>query len=397
MDIQRKKIGFLLHGIFYGGASRSFIQIIDKLHQTKMFDIYVYTVSISSYQVKYEILKRVKCIKKIKLNIITANQAYSSNINDFEKINKKDIYNFIELIKKDKIDILHVNTTVFSHILNEVKLNTNIKIIVHIRELIPGDTVIGRTIIDNIKRNSNFIICISENEESNFKDFEKRDVIPNTVDFNEIDSIKKNKFRRKYKIDENIVLITMSSHLYRPKGHLLLLEAINIFAKEYPKKDFLFLIVGAKLNFYYLKKILKKLLHIEDYLGEIFDKIKELKKDKYLKLIPYTYDIYPIIKDSDIIVRPSLSLDPWGRDIIEGMAFGKPIIATGSSSFYIIPGETGFLVNPDPKELAVRLKQLVEIKSLRDIMGKNGRERIEKICNSNININKIINIYNELV
>ncbi|NMC98126.1 MAG: glycosyltransferase family 4 protein [Bacteroidales bacterium] len=397
MDSQRKKIGFLLHGIFYGGASRSFIQLIDKLYKTELFDIYVYTVSISSNQVKNEILKRVKCIKKVRLNIVTANQAYTSNENDLNKINKKDINYFIELIKKDQIDILHVNTTVFSHILNEVKLNTNIKIIVHIRELIPSDNVIGIKIIENIKNNANFIICISENEEKNFIDFQKREVIPNTVDFDEIDSVKKNTFRNLHKINENIVIITMSSHLYKPKGHLLLLDAIKIFTDEYSNDNFLFVIVGAKLRFYYFKKYLKRLLKVEDYLTEIFDKIQELKLKKYVKVIPYTYNIYSIIRDSDIIVRPSLSLDPWGRDIIEGMAFGKPIIATGSSSYYIIPGVTGFLVEPDPKALAEKIKLLVKNKQFSEALGNKGRERIEKICNSDINIKKIINIYNELV
>ena len=47
---------------------------------------------------------------------------------------------------------------------------------------------------------------------------------------------------------------------------------------------------------------------------------------------------------TDFIVRPSLSNDPWGRDVIEGMSLGRVVIATGNFNGFIKSGENGFLI-----------------------------------------------------
>lgn len=47
---------------------------------------------------------------------------------------------------------------------------------------------------------------------------------------------------------------------------------------------------------------------------------------------------------ADFIVRPSLSNDPWGRDVIEGMSLGGVVIATGNFNGFIKSGENGFLI-----------------------------------------------------
>ena len=50
------------------------------------------------------------------------------------------------------------------------------------------------------------------------------------------------------------------------------------------------------------------------------------------------------MRHTDFIVRPSLSNDPWGRDVIEGMSHGGVVIATGNFNGFIKSGENGFLI-----------------------------------------------------
>ena len=50
------------------------------------------------------------------------------------------------------------------------------------------------------------------------------------------------------------------------------------------------------------------------------------------------------MKLADFLVRPSISNDPWGRDVIEGMSMGRVVIATGNFNGFIKNGENGFLI-----------------------------------------------------
>ena len=50
------------------------------------------------------------------------------------------------------------------------------------------------------------------------------------------------------------------------------------------------------------------------------------------------------MKLTDFLVRPSMSNDPWGRDVIEGMSLGRVVVATGNFNGFIKNGENGFLI-----------------------------------------------------
>lgn len=386
-----------MHGIFYGGASRSLIQLLKILNSVDRFEFLIYTTSVSSREVKAEIQNYCKSIKIVNLKIITANQATISSTKTFSKSKTVGVEKFIKQLETDNIEILHINTTVFSHILKPIKDSTEIKTIVHVRELLPmyGKSLIGDFITDQIKGFSDHIICISNNEAERFKEYKRKAVLPNPIDFIEIDSTNGG-FRAQNKIEANTVVVTMSSHFYKQKGHLLFLESLKIIIEKYKKERVLFLIVGLKPKYFLLKKTVKKILFLPDYLSEVKSNIKQNNLHQYVRLIPYTHNIFPIIKESDIIVRPALTADPWGRDIIEGMAMGKPIIATGNSTYYISPGETGYLVLPDADELAAKINELVDDKSKRELFGLKGRSKIEEMCDTKKYFQSIIEIYDNI-
>ncbi len=59
------------------------------------------------------------------------------------------------------------------------------------------------------------------------------------------------------------------------------------------------------------------------------------------------------------LVRPSYENDPWGRDVIEAIAAGVPVFATGRFDGVVRPGLTGYLFDPfDPECIADELVAL---------------------------------------
>ena len=66
--------------------------------------------------------------------------------------------------------------------------------------------------------------------------------------------------------------------------------------------------------------------------------------------------------------------------ILEGMAMGKPVVATavGGNSELVVPGQTGYLVpSEDGTNLATAINRLLEDPDAARAMGQAGRQRIE--------------------
>ena len=93
-----------------------------------------------------------------------------------------------------------------------------------------------------------------------------------------------------------------------------------------------------------------------------------------------------------IYVRPSGH--PWGRDIIEAMAYEVPIVANGTSEFYIKQNFTGILAKPnDAEDLANKIYQLAINERLRKKFIANALNQIKIQCDAESHAKLIQQIY----
>lgn len=92
-------------------------------------------------------------------------------------------------------------------------------------------------------------------------------------------------------------------------------------------------------------------------------------------------DLPKLYMEADICVVPSIWPEPFGIVAVEGMAAGKPVIATevGGLKTIVREGETGFLVPPlDSKSLKEKLEVLLNNPQLRIQMGNRARQIVEQ-------------------
>ena len=73
----------------------------------------------------------------------------------------------------------------------------------------------------------------------------------------------------------------------------------------------------------------------------------------------WTSDVEETMSAMHCIVRPDFTGSPWGRDVIEAMSVGRPVLATGENTVFVQPGVTGRLV--PPKDPAAIGRALVEL------------------------------------
>ena len=104
------------------------------------------------------------------------------------------------------------------------------------------------------------------------------------------------------------------------------------------------------------------------------------KYKKYIRFLGKQKNVEPIIKMFDIGVLVSYE-EGISNSIMEYMAFEKPVIATkhGGNEEIVINDKTGFIIKPKSiNELIEKMEYLLDNKDIARLMGRSGKERLEK-------------------
>ena len=126
---------------------------------------------------------------------------------------------------------------------------------------------------------------------------------------------------------------------------------------------------------------------VDDQSGNYYrDSLKNLCADGlesnvfFKGAVPYQ-KVFEYYRSADILVNPSFS-ESFGMSLAEAMSAEKPVVATrvGGMVNVVDDGKTGILVEPgDECTLADAIARLIDNPSLRNRMGKAGRERILRL------------------
>jgi glycosyltransferase involved in cell wall biosynthesis len=92
-------------------------------------------------------------------------------------------------------------------------------------------------------------------------------------------------------------------------------------------------------------------------------------------------DLPASIRESDVLMMPTIAQEALGRTAVEAMAAGRPVIASrlGGLPYTVAEGSTGLLCEPgDAEDLARKMEVLLDDPDLRARMGLAGRRRFEE-------------------
>jgi glycosyltransferase involved in cell wall biosynthesis len=145
------------------------------------------------------------------------------------------------------------------------------------------------------------------------------------------------------------------------KGHLYLLESVPEILRHV--KDAFFYFVGDGPQRSKIEAVIK-----ENSLGDrVF-------------MLGHRDNVAGIMKSLNVLVHPSYSSEGVAQTILQGLAMGKPVIASdcGAASEVIIDGKTGFLIPPkDPEAIARKVVELYRNPTLGIRLGENGRQLVQ--------------------
>jgi len=211
---------------------------------------------------------------------------------------------------------------------------------------------------------------------------QKTEVLYNGVDLERFKPEKRSKLKIRRTVgipEDSFVLLTVRRLVYK-NGVDTLLESAKMAIEENP--HLLFLVIGSGPD-----------------REKINAKIREFRLEKNFRLLGFVpdADLPHYYKAADLFVLPSKSGEGMPLVLLEAMACGLPVVATNVGGVpEIIDRDCGKIVPPnDAADLAEALLEF----SRSDISAysKKARELVEQKFNWNRNVERLIEIYEELI
>jgi len=387
MSNRKYRILFICHDPTLGGAQQSLLLLLQNLNREK----YTAVVSVPDGPMVGRINELGWPTVESKWSLwIPYKQAYRSTY--FARFPIKlplRVLSVIRIIKRYKIDIVHTNSIVSLEGALAAKL-TNKLHIWHIREILdknsflkpPFNTYLVHKIVS---RFSDKVIAISEGVKRHLLSGcaeGKIAVVYNAVDLTRFCRVSNptSRLRQEFGVEEGVSMIGVIGPVTETKGHMDVVDSALILKEQYPNCKFI--IVGS----------------IDNEL-KIQEKIRSLDLDSMFIFTGRRDDVPEIMNEVDLLVLAS-HVEAFGRVIIEAMAAGRPVVATnvGGIPEVVVNGKTGYLVPPrKPTALSEAIISILCNPDLKEMFGKCGRERAEKLFAAQIYTQNIENIYVELM
>jgi glycosyltransferase involved in cell wall biosynthesis len=170
------------------------------------------------------------------------------------------------------------------------------------------------------------------------------------------------------------------------KGQHIFIQAAAMIRDEFPNVRFR--IIGAPL------------FSETEYESEVKQLARDLSLDDRVEFTGFVHDVQSALAKLQIVVHASTVGEPFGQVVIEGMAAGKPVIATdgGGIPEIVVDRATGLLVKMnDASALAEAMASLLRDPMRAQAMGARGRERVRKLFTIERTANAVEQVYREVL
>lgn len=273
---------------------------------------------------------------------------------DLPLLNHFALHDLIQHYREEPPSLIHVQTRKVLDVGNQIAESLNVPYVLTMHDLLQP-----RERLRFSSRWGKKIIAVSDAVKA---DLVERagvpdalvDVIPSGVDVNPL-------FRPAEPDADHVPVVGTAGPLEPIKGHWVFLQAAHEVLSR--GIDVEFLIAGSGPE--------------EDNLRRF---ARELGITEHVTFVPYVREYTEVLEAMDIFCLPSLQ-QGLGTVMLEAMALGKPVVASGVGGVYSVvhDGETGLLCpRRDWAALADRIVQLLADPKQARAMGENARRLVER-------------------
>lgn len=185
--------------------------------------------------------------------------------------------------------------------------------------------------------------------------------------------------RKEWQVDDKTIMIGTVGRLVPVKGHMVLLEALQILRRQHDNVKLLLVGDGP----------LRDTLEAE---------AKRLGLEQFVIFSGHQEQPYDLINMMDIFLLPSLH-EGIPMVLLEALALRRPVVASrvGGIPEVLSHGRTGMLISPaNPAELAGAIGDLIENQDKAAAIGMAGRVQIESEFTASLMADRTVSIYQSL-
>lgn len=391
--MRKKKILFIDSEGGHGGSSRSLfftVKILDK-------KIFFPTVLCKRYSQIYEEYKKnkINCfifenipkftsVKREKINLYSFIKFYFSDWIGFYK-RRKNLFNIAKNF--DHIHFNHISLFLLARLLRVC--NIQAKFTMHIRTM-PHPNITSRIQARIADKFIDKFIFITENEYLRFLKLTGKKKVRGEIIYNPVERKEKHSSQFNYLKKAKCFNIGLISNYSFMRGTDRIISIIKELIKITEKK-FHFIIAGeVTLSNYDKKKLNIKDVSVNN-LKDLAIKEDVIKFCTFLGHINNPEDLYTNL---NVLLKPTRDNNPWGRDILEAMMYGIPVISVGKYNKFVNK-DTGFLMKKfNSEQYAKNIFNLMTNKKLREKLAYNSKATIQKMCSREICKEKFENFWN---
>jgi glycosyltransferase involved in cell wall biosynthesis len=309
-----------------------------------------------------------------------------------------EILRLRKLIKKERIQIVHVNDITFFQALIAAKID-GVPAVCHVRFTAVTNPLVKGFLLFMVTRLSDVIVCVSAAVKQQL--FNNRDRMgrariyvihnpsPDAIDF--VPAVREDPLRLKTAlgIPSGAFAGCLISKFTHNKGQHVLARAAKILKDSgYTGAHFQFLLVGGMLE------------NHSKYYHQVHQYIKDENLEDMVKSLGVRDDVARILSISDFAIHVPVHEDPFPGVVLEAMLSGKPIIASASGGIpeMIDDSQNGFLIpKNDPHALAEKIKALYHDPSLLEMVGRKAAASVRERFPFSKFYESLLNLYTSLV
>jgi len=277
------------------------------------------------------------------------------------------------VVRNEKMDILHATGGNMLFYAGMASLGTSCRCVWHVHDPLAGCGTVERSFVSVQRRFHPAWTMfgnpgVSESYLGTYRNIDRYNtILPGVEPESLIKDADPVRCRTSFNIPEGAPILVMFARLQRIKGHEYLIKAAPAILERYPETRFL--ICGGSL-----------FGQEPEYPHEIKKMIDEHNLQDRIQLLGYVTDQQKrdVLAAATIVVHPALA-EPFGISVIEGMAVGKPVVATDCMGplMTMIDNETGRLVpKGDATALAKAILDVLDQPDQAVTMGRHGRTRV---------------------
>ena len=131
--------------------------------------------------------------------------------------------------------------------------------------------------------------------------------------------------------------------------------------------------------------------------GDLAAHARRMGVDDMVMFLGHVTDPESVLAASHLLVKPTREANPWGRDIIEALVAGRPVLSVGGYDRFVEDGATGVLQQEfDAAAMAGRIARLADDRGEIDRMARAGAARVAALCDGPARAADLLGFWREL-